>query len=491
MIKATTINECITTDVLEKEIIPLLRIHTPSCLYSDIADNLRYYLGHLRPNITIIIEDEYIDKVYRDSYYSYYSTKLKSYNRSCLRLSFIDCDIEINDIYTSPEVRKNLKENYLGFMILRPVWPGCVGRTAIMPKALINGNILICSTPIRSSVLGIHTVINAFPHSSQDSEIMTCAETSIWAIMEYFGNKYPEYSPILPSQIINILANKSSERQIPSHGLTYLDISYVLKSQGFGCKVYAKVNYTHEFKRIFSCYIESGIPIAVALTKPGLGHAILCIGRTQIPQNTIDSIPYQTLKSGQKIRLWNDAVTDFVFIDDNHPCYQIANFDNPVAHYHPDWKGCEISHFIVPLYKKIYLDAPNAINYSLEIMPLLKNIPNDIVSRTFLASNHTYKDYIMNDPDMPPAFKDFLLEKIHFPKFIWITEISEYNDFLNEKVNGFILLDATEPLTNTFTSLIYACYADYNIFLDQQNSEIQMKQLSLCSKFNSFNRNLR
>lgn len=229
----------------------------------------------------------------------------------------------------------------------------------------------------------------------------------------------------------------------------------------------------------------------MALTKPGLGHAILCIGRTQIPQNTIDSIPYQTLKSGQKIRLWNDAVTDFVFIDDNHPCYQTANFDNPVAHYHPDWKGCEISHFIVPLYKKIYLDAPNAINYSLEIMPLLKNIPNDIVSRTFLASNHTYKDYIMNDPDMPPAFKDFLLEKIHFPKFIWITEISEYNDFLNEKVNGFILLDATEPLTNTSTPLIYACYADYNIFLDQQNSEIQMKQLSLCSKFNSFNRNLR
>lgn len=65
MIKATTINECITTDVLEKEIIPLLRIHTPSCLYSDIADNLRYYLGHLRPNITIIIEDEYIDKVFQ------------------------------------------------------------------------------------------------------------------------------------------------------------------------------------------------------------------------------------------------------------------------------------------------------------------------------------------------------------------------------------------------------------------------------------------
>ncbi len=491
MAKITTINECITTDVIEREIIPLLQIHISLSQYGGVAKRVRHYLGQLRPEVVVVVEEAYIDKVYRDSFYSYYSTKLKDYSRNCLRLSFFDKDIDIASLYENPEKVNELKDGYLGFMVLRPVWPGCVGRTAISPNALKNADVLICSANIRSSVLGIHTTVEAFPHSSQDSETMSCAETSIWAMMEYFGNKYPEYSPILPSQIINILANKSDERQIPSTGLTYLNISYVLKSLGFGCKIYAKDNYADEFKRIFACYIESGIPIAVALTKKGLGHAVLCVGRTNVSQDAINAVVPRDLKQGVSIRLWNDAIKEFVFIDDNHPCYQIADFDNPVKHYDDSWNGCAISHFIVPLYKKIYLDAPNAINYSLEIASLFNNLTANVVARTFLASNHSYKDYIMTDSGMSTIFKAFLTGKIHFPKFVWVTELSEYDAFLNKKVNGLVLLDATEPLKNANKPLIYACYEDVNLIFDKDNSNIKLIKVSLCSIFNSYSRNLR
>ncbi len=490
MIRITTVDECLNSDVIEKEMIPILGICQWSIFFKGIAKELRRYLAHLQTDLTIIVEDRYVDKVYRDSYYNYYSTKLRDYSRDCLRLSFIASPVDLKDLYTSSEAQERLKSAYRGFMVLRPVYPGCVGRTAISPKALANANVLVCQSPIRCTVLGIHTIVHAFPHSSQDSEMMSCAETSIWAMMEYFGNKYPEYTPILPSKIIKLLENKSDERQIPSHGLTYLNISYVLKSQGFGCKVYAEQDYGAEFRRIFSCYIESGIPIAVALTKEGLGHAVLCVGRTAVPRTAIDAVPPQKLSSGQSIRLWNDAITEFVFIDDNHPCYQTAYFDEPVRHYQPEWNGCKISHFIVPLYKKIYLDAPSAINYAKLIVTLFSNLPKDLVSRTFLASNHTYKDYVVRESGMKVEFKDLLLNKLHFPKFVWVTELSSYDCFLQQKVEGLILLDATEPLSSTFQPFIFANYKDMNLFFDSKKAILENKILPLCSDFNSFDRNL-
>lgn len=56
-----------------------------------------------------------------------------------------------------------------------------------------------------TKVLGVKLFIEGFPHSSQDSETITCAETTIWAAMEYFGTRYSDYKPVLPSTIIKTM----------------------------------------------------------------------------------------------------------------------------------------------------------------------------------------------------------------------------------------------------------------------------------------------
>jgi hypothetical protein len=48
--------------------------------------------------------------------------------------------------------------------------------------------------------------------------------------MEYFGNRYAEYNPVLPSKIIHSLSNFSYERQIPSLGLTAENEKRILES---------------------------------------------------------------------------------------------------------------------------------------------------------------------------------------------------------------------------------------------------------------------
>lgn len=251
-------------------------LNIPSYNLDDSALNIQHYLRNLRPEISIIIEDNYIDKVYRDEYYTYFSTKLYPYRRDCVKLSFIDLKID-KDMLLNPATLEDIKDAYLGFMILRPIFPGIVGRTALSPTALQSpsSDIRICKAPIKNSIIGQDVSIRAFPHSSQDTELMTCAETTIWSLMEYFGNKYSEYSPILPSKIHKILDLKAYQRHIPSEGLLYTDISYVLQSNSFGCKVYSRRTYSADaFKRIISSYIESGVPLGVAITGMHKGKRI-------------------------------------------------------------------------------------------------------------------------------------------------------------------------------------------------------------------------
>jgi hypothetical protein len=51
--------------------------------------------------------------------------------------------------------------------------------------------------------------------------------------MEYFGHKYVDYVPVLPSDIITALSNPAFERVVPSRGLSVSQISFALKQFGF------------------------------------------------------------------------------------------------------------------------------------------------------------------------------------------------------------------------------------------------------------------
>lgn len=456
----------------------------------DVVKRIQHYIQNIRPEINIIVEDNYIDKVYRDEYYSYFSTKLNPYYKNCIKLSFIDGEIDENRLLDQDEINR-IKESYLGFMILRPLFPGTVGRTALSPDALIKPltDVKICKAPIKNSIIGHDVTITAFPHSSQDTEYMTCAETTIWSIMEYFGNKYAEYCSILPSKIHKILDKKAFQRHIPSEGLLYSDISYVLQTNSFGCKVYSRGAYSdEEFNRIFSCYIESGIPLGVAVTgicngKP-IGHAIVCIGRKNTKREIVDHVTKKTFKNGIKYISWNECIHEFVFNDDNNPCYQIADIDNPT----PQYQGCKVNTIIVPLYHKIYMDAPKAINYSEGICNLLlaSRLPDGCVVRTYLAYSHSYRNHISQDTLLNTEYKNFILDYIRLPKFVWVTEISTHDEFVNEIVEGIILLDATEVQTASLRPLLFGCYKHYNLIYDNKSLSFRENTLSLQFKSKTF-----
>jgi len=410
---------------------------------------IQHFVAPITDSIRYVVEYPYVDKVYRDSYYSYFSSKLSKYGRDCIRVSIFDDNVGSAHFFTN-DSHDDLMHNYRGFFVVRPTPPGIFGRTTIDKRALKQNDFLICETAFSTTCNGLKLSVSGFPYSSQDSETISCAETSLWATMEYFSNRYPKYASVLPSTIIETLKTLSFQRQLPSLGLSYIDLSYALKKYGFGTMVYDKDVFGASFNSLLSIYVESGIPLIVAVTNDGgINHAFICCGREKLKKTHLDQADYEDGWID-----FHDLKKQFVFVDDNHFPYQRAYLDEPCKYYNrDDWGKCRISHFIVPLYPKVYLDAFEARNYSVNVYERLIGAGNDVI-RTMLSSSRSYKDEILRNPDLTEELKEKIVGK-PMPKFIWVCEISNKELLKKEKCFGTIVLDATEPNTKGLKPLIY------------------------------------
>ncbi len=434
------------------------------------------YIDEFKDDLYCLLEYPYVDKVYRDSFYNYYSSKHSTYLRDCIRVSLFKKKITKND-FINPTNHKKLSRLFLGFFIVRPTVNALIGRSIINPEAFIDSNIRICRFKVNALILGVKLVTEGFPHSSQDEETIKCAETTIWALMEYFGNKYPEYSPVLPHEIHQALRRFSYQRQLPSNGLTMDQISYALMEFGFGTRIYSRDSYPDELKKIIDYYIESGIPILAGLESGEMGHVIIIHGKKYPAAINQKEVPRETFFSrGKDVEYidWSSIPAKYVVQDDNLSPYRIISLDRPGEHYKgDDQQKFAIDSIVVPLYPKIYLEAVVANELILQIMKDSKvgfDFDDGFVQRTFLASSRSFKNHIANLSDIEGVLKYTLL-MARMPKFIWCREIYQRlsNKITEKQPIGLIILDATEANNTSIDALIFAGYPDRCITMVENN----------------------
>ncbi|HVS98195.1 MAG TPA: papain-like cysteine protease family protein [Puia sp.] len=455
----------------------------------EIESNLAGCLDFLKDELHCLIEYPYVDRIYRDSYYSYFSSKHNEYYRDCIRISLFDIKLKDSDFRSRKSIPR-LEAAFRGYVIIRPTFPHIIGRTLIDPRAFKKGNFRICQYSAAVSVNGIKLQVSGFPFSSQDGESISCAETTIWGIMEYFGNKYADYQPAAPSKIIQVLNQHSKKRLIPSAGLTVDQISLALKEFGFGTQIYAAEDaYGLELMNIISVYIESGIPIIAALENESTGHAVLLIGHEKdhlrhFSDASRREIEYHYLGKVKKYIDYSDLPKRFIVNDDNLTPYRSISLSDPVEHYEPTsgFMGCTIAEIVVPLYKKVYLDVLDAKGLILQILVDIDfgyELASDFVFRFFLASSRSFKYHVACLPGLPVKLKDYIVA-CKMPKFIWCGEFSTKGSFLNGKVAALILVDATEANNGSMDSLIFAGYPDRCVV------QLQKEFIPLPSKFRGY-----
>lgn len=458
------IKECFLGGLADQFISPYIE--------TDIAK----LIEELREDLSCVIEYPYVDKVYRDSYYSYYASKHFTYQRDCIRVSLFDGTIEEDDFLNSKN-HKKLNKKFLGYFVLRPTINALFGRSIISPKAFEENSYKICSCTTSSLVYGVKLEVQGFPHSSQDGETIKCAETTIWALMEYFGNKYADYKPALPSRIHKSIERFSYQRQLPSNGLAMDQISFALKEFGFGTRIYSEGPYQEGIFNIIDSYVESGIPVLVGLQSGDIGHVVIAIGKKYE-----DSINWNQIE--KSIETFNGSEFEYfeatsipakyVVQDDNLNPYRLIALNNPGEHYDDD--DCiayEIDSIVVPLYTKIYLDSVIAKQLFFEIIKdntVGYNFGRDFVFRFYLTSSRSFKNHIAKIEDMDAFLKNnILITKM--PKFIWVGEFYTEEAFTEtDKIAcGIVLLDATEANQESIDALIFAGYPDRCISMNENN----------------------
>ena len=80
-------------------------------LYQNIV---KKHIEQLKDTLYLFVETNYVDKVYRDSYYHYYSSKLSECKRNCIRISFFDGQIRLSDFWNG-QFEEVLQQKYKGF----------------------------------------------------------------------------------------------------------------------------------------------------------------------------------------------------------------------------------------------------------------------------------------------------------------------------------------------------------------------------------------
>lgn len=470
-----------------------------------LVSTLKPIFDLLIDTTSLYIETNYVDKIYRDSYYQYYASKASEFPRNCIRLSFFEDNQNrfVSGVITSA-MESEVRSCYRGFLIVRPTLPSIIGRSAISPMLFKNTHFELCLVEIPSTVDGFKTSVKAFPSSSQDTESITCAETTLWALMEYYGNRYAEYCPIKPSAIINTLKNEVVGRQLPSNGLNAQHLTYAIKSFGFGPQLYHREVFP-QLHNILGCYVESGIPVVVAISNwaacqkktanEPINHAVLCVGHETVTDVMIDTAASQTSKlknittpNGNITVLdYDDIDKKYLFIDDNCPPYQLDALDKPADRYiSQDWKTCQIENIIAPLYSKIYMEpylAKAYVSALIESGYFIHLVNKNITIRTFLCSTRSYKEYIRTST-MSDDMKR-VIEDIFMPKFIWVSEISDTDGLKNHVARNLIILDATGRQTSYFEPLL-AAFTDTKSYVKDKKSNILVEDTINTKSFNSF-----
>lgn len=300
----------------------------------DLLDRILQCTGH---PIRVFYIPFYDDRYFRSSYSLYYFSKHFQKNDTCGRIFLFD-DVTICEAGEAPSdiiAPETFERAFIGSIVKRPI-PGMeIGRTLIDPRYLF-GNVQshqIRTTKYAETMYGIRLHVYAFPYTMQDGETMTCAETTILNIADYFSARYQTYHAVYPDDVSALSLSNSYERNIPSRGLSYRNISRILKEIGFFPRLYAAKFTKERFLAILHSYIISGIPVAMGIDKgvvSDVGHSVVAIGVERdfcnsecfsLDEVFVECVPNLEAKSLSYIALIGGRENKYILMDDGKSPY--------------------------------------------------------------------------------------------------------------------------------------------------------------------------
>lgn len=282
---------------------------------------------------TVVIETRYIDVDYRSEFSAYYSSGFRTPPASTRRLHFFRAPLRPEQLWDLPS-----DAGYLGYVILRPVALGPVGRTMLAPPPGMDVAVRTAVTE-HVTVFGQQLTVTAVPFMQQDAQLDRCAHAAAW-VCHYSAHRRNQVSR-RPMAAFSVLADASLGvgRPIPSEGLTVLQLLELFRQFDLPCQFYDIENlpsvavgpgtppdptpvpataagvWDTRIVSICCRYLNSGIPVLVG-NQGSEAHAWVLCGYARSPRpGAADWIRFVRHDDQRGPYLWVDDVLKDVAAD--------------------------------------------------------------------------------------------------------------------------------------------------------------------------------
>lgn len=250
---------------------------------------------------TAIVETRYIDPDYRSEFSAYYSRVFRTVPDTAHRIHFFRAPLSKEQLWSLPK-----DAGYIGYIIIRPIEHGQVGRTMLEPPP---GLAPAVRTHVREEVtlFGQALFVTAAPFVQQDTQLDRCAHVAAW-MCHYTAARRGDVTR-RPMAAFSLMADASlsTGRAVPSEGLTVVQLADLFRVFDLPPKVYniwqlptssivsptAKPDPvppsadahpgTWDWRIIGICcrYLNSGIPVLVGTGE----HAFVLVGYAREHRN--------------------------------------------------------------------------------------------------------------------------------------------------------------------------------------------------------------
>ncbi len=440
-----------------------------------------------------VIERDYIDLDFRAGFARFHYLRHRETNRRCTRIHFFGCNV---NRYNMERMPQRTRDEYLGYVVLRPLPAFRLGRTLLSPRVAqaafgSTNTYLTCSAWYQANIAGNAMRFLAVPSMEQDTLVCACASVALWTVATHMAHRHPtEFRTYFTPEITDIATrNAEAGRSMPSQGLTPRQMLFALQEMGYD-PISSMPKNAREARNTTYQYVESSIPVLAVIFFPGVsdGHVVTAVGHAldmgMSPRRSRMRLQDRRWMTFTKL---SDYVPWFVVQDDISGPFRKLEFiewdaavsDGRITQKHAETLSraysCPavldrgqsseqlvfVQSLMVPLPGAATLSGDAAELRALFVLRRwlrLMNVtrPGHLVIRTFLERSNDIKTTYTPEARGVPARLSRELRKHLLSRWVWVVEIAERGLLQSEEcILGQVLQDCSgHPKRDEFLDLL-------------------------------------
>lgn len=221
---------------------------------------------------TVLIENRYVDRDFLEDFSAYYVRCFSFYERFCTRFHFFTIGFseeEFADFLNSPESSgfslTDLQENYLGFMVIKPLPGTFIGRTCLTTYPSESKRHFPSVREYSAHPFGLSLKIKSLAFQEQDAVVAACATSALWSTFHGTGKRFQHPIPS-PVEITRSATREHPlrTRVFPNRGLEVSMMAHAIKDIGLE-PYYVQINDNQLgiLKETAYAYLQCRIPVVL------------------------------------------------------------------------------------------------------------------------------------------------------------------------------------------------------------------------------------